>query len=89
MPIYKLLRLWYIITIPNNTTSQEDTTMTYTTTVQGIPFSYKADFIKRGTLATNEVTGETKQISFSGYIHKDLTVRKAIAAVFGLPSFRK
>lgn len=63
--------------------------MTYTTTVQGIPFSYKADFIKRGTLTTNEVTGGTKQISFSGYIHKDLTVRKAIAAVFGLPSFRK
>lgn len=63
--------------------------MTYTATVQGIPFSYKADFIKRGALATNEVTGETKQISFSGYIHKDLTVRKAIAAVFGLPSFRK
>ena len=61
----------------------------HTTTIQGTPFSFFSDLGYRGTFATNEVTGETKQISFSGYIHKDLTVRKAIADVFGLPSFRK
>ena len=60
-----------------------------TTTIQGNTFSYYSDFIYRGTFATNEATGETKQISFSGYINKDLTVRKAIAEVFGLDSFRK
>ena len=90
--------MWYIITIPNNTASQEDYKMTYnftlkgqthTTTVQGITFSYFSDFGYRGTFAINEATGETKQISSQGYIHKDLTVRKAIAASFGLSSFRK
>lgn len=62
---------------------------TNSTTIQGNPFTHFSGLGYRGTFATNEVTGETKQISFSGYIHKDLTVRKAIAAVFGLPSFRK
>lgn len=62
---------------------------THTTTVQGITFSYFSDFGYRGTFAINEATGETKQISSQGYIHKDLTVRKAIAASFGLSSFRK
>lgn len=62
---------------------------TNSTTIQGNPFTYFSDFGYRGTFATNELTGETKQISFSSYIHKDLTVRKAIAAAFGLTSFRK
>ena len=62
---------------------------THSTTIQGNPFTYFSDFGYRGTFAINEVTGEIRQISFSGYIHKDLTVRKAIAASFGLTSFRK
>lgn len=62
---------------------------TKTTTVQGNTFTYFSDFGYRGTFATNESTGETEQISFSEYINRDLTVRKAIAEVFGLSSFRK
>lgn len=59
------------------------------TTIDGHPYTYFSDFGYRGTFATDDCTGETKQISFSGYIHKDLTVRKAIADAFGLISFRK
>ena len=62
---------------------------TRTTTVNKIPFEFWSDFIARGTFARNTVTGEVKQISGSGYIHKDLTVRKEIAIRFGLPTFRK
>lgn len=58
-------------------------------TVNGIEFEVYSDFLKRGTYATNKQTGETKQIQGKGYIHKDLTVRKAIAQVFQLPTFRK
>lgn len=61
----------------------------HTTTVQGTPFSFFSDFGYRSTFATNEVTGETKKISDGNYIHKDLTVRKAIATAFQLSSFRK
>lgn len=60
-----------------------------TTTIKGNTFSYYADYILRGTFATNELTGETKQISWSGYLNKDLTVRKAIAEAFNLDTFRK
>ena len=60
-----------------------------TTQVSGIQFEVYSDFIARGTFATNLQTGETKMIQCSGYIHRDLTVRKAIALVFGLPTFRK
>ena len=60
-----------------------------TTTVNKQEFAFWADFIRRGTMAKNVATGETKQISSSGYVHKDLTVRKAIASKFGLPTFRK
>lgn len=59
------------------------------TTVNGIRFEHWADFIMRGTFAKNTETGEVKQISGSGYISKDLTVRKAIANCFRLPTFRK
>ena len=62
---------------------------TRNTTVNKQAFIFWADFIRRGTMAQNVATGETKQISFSGYVHKDLTVRKAIASKFGLPTFRK
>ncbi len=60
-----------------------------TTTVNKIAFEYWSDFIARATFARNTETGEVKQISGSGYIHKDLTVRKEIAIRFGLPTFRK
>lgn len=60
-----------------------------TTTVNGTTFEVWSDFIARGTFAKNTQTGETKKIQGSGYIHKDLTVRKAIAMVFKMPTFRK
>jgi hypothetical protein len=59
------------------------------TTVNGIDFEVYSDFIARGTFATNKQTGETKQIQGNGYIHNDLTVRKAIALIYHLPTFRK
>lgn len=59
-----------------------------TTTVQGKTYKFWSDFMKRGTFAEDE-NGTVKQIASSGYIHKDLTARKAIACVFGLESFRK
>lgn len=59
------------------------------TSVNKVTYEVWSDFIKRGTFARNTETGETKQISFSGYISKDLTVRKAIASAFGLSAFRK
>lgn len=60
----------------------------HTTQVNGQTFEYWADFIQRGTFAKAE-DGTVKLISGGGYIHKDLTVRKAIATSFGLPTFRK
>lgn len=59
------------------------------TTINGIEFEYYSDFIARATFARNTQTGVTKKIRGGGYIHKDLTVRKAIAQVFGLQTFRK
>lgn len=59
-----------------------------TTTVNGKEFKVWGDFIKRGTMAEDE-NGVVKQISYSGYVSNDLTVRKAIALTFGLPTFRK
>lgn len=59
-----------------------------TTSVQGITYEVWSDFGTRSTYAKNPA-GETKRISAGGYIHKDLTVRKAIAAAFGHNSFRK
>lgn len=59
------------------------------TTVAGETYQVYGDFIKRGTMATRMSTGETKQISHSGYISNDLTVRKAIATAFDLPTYRK
>lgn len=60
-----------------------------TTSVNGTAYEVWSDFIARATFAKNIETGEVKTISSSGYIHKDLTVRKAIACVFHLPTFRK
>lgn len=58
-------------------------------TVEGIAYEVRGDFIERGTFATNMETGEIKQLSYSGYISNDLTVRKAIANAFGHKTFRK
>ena len=58
-------------------------------TVQGIEFVVWSDFIARGTFAKNTETDEVKKISASGYLSADLSIRKAIAIRFGLPSFRK
>ena len=60
-----------------------------TTTVQSVTYEVWSDFIKRATFAKNTETGETKCIASGGYIHNDLTVRKAIAGAFGTGSFRK
>lgn len=59
-----------------------------TTTVGGKEYKVWSDFIARGTFAEAE-DGTVKQISWSGYISNDLTVRKAIAVQFKLNSFRK
>ena len=59
-----------------------------TTTVEGRTYKVWSDFVARGTFAEAE-DGTVKQISSSGYIHNDLTVRKAIAVQFKLKSFRK
>jgi len=59
-----------------------------TTTVAGINFAIFADITKRGMFAVNETTGEEKEIIRSGYATKDLTIRKAVACAFGLPTFR-
>ena len=70
---------------------QEDKDMktnTRTTTVEGKTYTVWGDFIARGTFAENEA-GEAKQISYGGYVHNDLTVRKAIARTFGHKTFRK
>lgn len=57
-------------------------------TVMGMQYKVWGDFIARGCFAEGP-DGQVKQISWSGYITRDLTVRKAIACQFGLASFRK
>ena len=58
------------------------------TKVDGIKFEFWGDIIERCTWAKNTETGEEKKIREGGYVTKDLTVRKAIADVFGLSTFR-
>ena len=59
------------------------------TQVCGISFTTYDDYIDRATYAIDNSTGITKAIKTSGYLGNDLSIRKAIAIVFGLPSFRK
>lgn len=59
------------------------------TSVQGVRFLVWQNYARRGTFAQNTETGEVRRIQSSGYITRDLTVRKAIASSFGLASFRK
>lgn len=70
-------------------TAGESEQVMRSTTVNGIKFEVWSDFVARATFARNTETGEEKPISNSGYIHNDLTVRKAIAFRFQLPTFRK
>jgi len=56
--------------------------------VAGKQYKVWSDFIARATFAENE-NGEVKKLCGSGYIHNDLTVRKAIACAWRLGSFRK
>lgn len=59
------------------------------TTVSGKKFNYWADIIERAEIAEDIETGEVKAIRYNGYLSNDLSVRKAIAMTFGLPTFRK
>ena len=59
-----------------------------TTTVAGIEFEIFSDFILRGMLAVNNVTGEELVIRRNGYLSNELSIRKAIASRFNLPTFR-
>lgn len=61
---------------------------TRTAIVNGDEYLVWGDFIRRGTMAQDK-DGNVKQISYSGYINNDLTVRKAIANTWNLPTFRK
>lgn len=59
------------------------------TTVNGKKYNYWGDSIKRAEIAEDVETGEVKAIRYNGYLSNDLSVRKAIAITFGLPTFRK
>jgi len=59
-----------------------------TTTVAGIEFSIFSDFTLRGMLAVNNTTGEELIIKQNGYLSSELSIRKAIAIRFNLPTFR-
>lgn len=61
----------------------------YTVTVNGEEYEVWSDYIKRGTLARCKKTNGVKVIKRNGYVSNELTVRKAIAAAFGLSTFRK
>ena len=63
-------------------------TNTKTTTVAGKTYTVWSDYIKRGTFAADE-NGTEKRIAGGSYLNNDLTIRKAIAAAFGLKTFRK
>lgn len=59
-----------------------------TVTVAGIEFEIFADFTKRSNTAINKATGEERVIRRSAYLHNELSIRKAVAVSFGLPTFR-
>lgn len=63
-------------------------TATTKTTVNGKNYIYYSDLIDRCTYAEDE-EGNKRIIRAGGYIHNELTVRKAIACAFGLPTFRR
>ena len=59
-----------------------------TTTIKGKQYKVWSDFIVRATFAQDE-NGQVKMIKSGGYLSNDLSVRKAIALAFNLPTFRK
>ena len=59
-----------------------------TVTVNGKTFRVWADYLIRGMCAEDE-RGNIKKIYGGGYLSNELSIRKAIAASFGLPTFRK
>lgn len=73
---------------PTNTKYSYEHANECTTTVQGKTYTVWDNYLYRGTFAQNEA-GEVRQIKSNGYISNDLNVRKAIALVFNLKSFRK
>ena len=56
--------------------------------VAGKQYKVWSDFIARATFAEDE-NGTVEKLCGGSYISNDLTVRKTIACVFGLPTFRK
>lgn len=56
-------------------------------TVEGAEFTVYDNYKVRGTYA-EDGTGMAKRIS-GGYVSNERTVRKAIAAAFGIHTFRK
>ena len=58
------------------------------TMVGGQIYKVWSDFILRGTYAEDEA-GNVQRIYGGGYLSNDLSIRKAIANKFGLPTFRK
>lgn len=59
------------------------------TTVQGETYEYWSNYVERDTYALMVSDGSYAIIKDSGYLSNDLSVRKAIAASFGLDSFRR
>ena len=59
-----------------------------TTTVEGRKYTVWADYAIRGMCAEDD-RGNIKKIHGNGYLNNDLTIRKAIAAAYGLKTFRK
>lgn len=64
--------------------------VTYTyTTVNGKTYYVVSDSFLRSTKARDILTGETKTLREGGYLTNNLSIRKAIASAFGLPTFKK
>lgn len=79
---------WKEAMIRTNKEWREELDMVHKTTVEGHTYKYWSDTYFRGTFAEN-ARGEIHQIKHNGYITNDLTVRKAIATVFGHGTFKK
>ena len=56
--------------------------------VNGHRFTVWGDYMARATFAEDEA-GTVKRIYGGGYLSNELTIRKAIATAFQLPTFRK
>lgn len=56
--------------------------------VNGQIYNVWSDYVRKCTFAQNQ-NGEIKTLKSSGYIINDLTIRKSIAIMFNLKTFRK